>query len=348
VGLNKSTLTLTAGASETLTATVAPAAATNKSVSWSSNNTAVATVSSGTVSAVTAGTATITVTTQDGSKTDSCTVTVIAAQGIVLSFADQGAGLITEPSFTVIKGGGPAEQQLINVSGAWTTVKWYIDGIDWGTGNSLTVNALDHSVGGHSLTVTVSNGSVPWSKKIPFTVTAAVTGVSLNKTALTLPRGGSETLIATVAPANAVNKTVNWSTSNNAVATVTNGTVNAVTVGTATITATTQDGNLTATCTVTVTAAQGIVLSFTDQGAGAIADPPFTVVKGGSPASQLVSVSGAWATVQWYIDGIAWGTGNSLTVNAADHSVGGHSLSVTVTKGDSIPWSKKINFTVTN
>ncbi len=82
----------------------------------------------------------------------------------------------------------------------------------------------------------------------------AVTEVSLNKSPLTLNAGESETLTAIVAPDNATDKTVNWESSNTAVATVSNGTVTAVAEGTATITVTTVDGNKTATCTVTVSA----------------------------------------------------------------------------------------------
>jgi len=77
VSLNKSTTTLTVGATCTLTATITPATATNKSVTWKSSNIAVATVdSTGKVVGIRAGTATITVTTVDGSKTATCTVTV--------------------------------------------------------------------------------------------------------------------------------------------------------------------------------------------------------------------------------------------------------------------------------
>ncbi|GHT14674.1 hypothetical protein AGMMS4956_12930 [Bacteroidia bacterium] len=82
VTLNKTTLALVVGADETLTATVAPTDATNKAVTWSTSNAAVATVSeTGVVTAVAAGTATITVTTEDGSHTASCAVTVTAAAG---------------------------------------------------------------------------------------------------------------------------------------------------------------------------------------------------------------------------------------------------------------------------
>jgi len=77
VSLNKGTLELEAGETERLIAVVAPAGAANKSVTWGSDDTDVATVDqSGNVLAVAAGTATITVTTADGGFTAECEVTV--------------------------------------------------------------------------------------------------------------------------------------------------------------------------------------------------------------------------------------------------------------------------------
>lgn len=79
-----------------------------------------------------------------------------------------------------------------------------------------------------------------------------VTGVTLNKTSLTLNKGASETLVATVLPTNATNKAVTWSSSNAGVATVSNGTVTAVASGSAVITVKTADGK-SAIANVTVT-----------------------------------------------------------------------------------------------
>lgn len=77
VEINRSSLTLTVGGTQTLKATVEPDDAANKTVVWSSSNPQVASVSSaGVVTAIAPGTAVITVTTVDGSLTDSCTVTV--------------------------------------------------------------------------------------------------------------------------------------------------------------------------------------------------------------------------------------------------------------------------------
>ena len=79
VTLDKQTMNLTAGSTGSLTATINPTNAANKSLTWTSDNTAVATVNeNGVVTAVAEGTAKITVKTVDGEKTAVCTVTVTA------------------------------------------------------------------------------------------------------------------------------------------------------------------------------------------------------------------------------------------------------------------------------
>ena len=81
VSLNKDSLTLGVGGEETLTASITPGNATNQNVTWSSDDTSVATVdATGKVNAMGAGTATITVTTADGGKIATCTVTVNPVQ----------------------------------------------------------------------------------------------------------------------------------------------------------------------------------------------------------------------------------------------------------------------------
>ena len=84
---------------------------------------------------------------------------------------------------------------------------------------------------------------------------ADVEGVSLDKTEAQLPLNKTLTLKATVAPANASNKVVSWTSSNTDVATVADGVVTPLAEGTTTITVTTAEGNFTATCDVTVIAA---------------------------------------------------------------------------------------------
>lgn len=83
-----------------------------------------------------------------------------------------------------------------------------------------------------------------------------VSGISLNKTKLSLVKGSSFTLKATVSPSTATDKTVIWKSDNENIATVVDGKVTAKSAGTTTITATSKDGNYSAVCKVTVTEVQ--------------------------------------------------------------------------------------------
>ena len=111
-------------------------------------------------------------------------------------------------------------------------------------------------VGTATITVKTVDGSKTATCAV--TVTAApvaVTGVTLDKTSTSITVGETETLTATVSPADATNKAVTWSSSDASVASVADGVVTANKVGTATITATSAaDSTKKASCTVTVTA----------------------------------------------------------------------------------------------
>jgi Leucine-rich repeat (LRR) protein len=93
----------------------------------------------------------------------------------------------------------------------------------------------------------------------------SVTGISLNATSKNLTVGETFELTATVAPNSATNKTLEWTSSNPAVASVSNGTVTAIAIGEAVITVKTVDVGKTATCNVAVvTPVSGVNLSATD------------------------------------------------------------------------------------
>ncbi len=248
VTLNKTTTSIVAGQTEQLTATVQPANADDTSVSWSSDNTNVATVDqNGNISALAEGQATITVTTTDGSKTASCTVTVTApptpkdVTGIGLSESSATINVGATKSLTVNYTPADANQGLgITWTSSNENVATVADGVVTGvTAGTATITAT--STGGFTATCNVSVQAV------------AVSGVSLNKHALSLKIGQSETLVATVAPTDATDTRVTWESSNAAIATVTNGQVKGIAEGTATITVKTVDGNKTATCTVNIT-----------------------------------------------------------------------------------------------
>lgn len=162
--------------------------------------------------------------------------------------------------------------------------------LEIGEGESLTIpDGASLNTDGR---LTVDGGTL--TGKVTGDVIYKVTGVKLNKNTTTIKVGGTETLTATVEPANATNKAVTWSSDNISVATVdANGLVTAVAEGSATITVTTEDGSKTATCTVIVT----------NNGSGPVvppqpSDPAPSQPEGGGSSSAGAGSSGSSAPRQ--------------------------------------------------
>ncbi len=134
------------------------------------------------------------------------------------------------------------EQQLQHVGGRNTYVLYYSNGF---------TSTYDSNSNKIYLFEKVDQSSEP----------AAVSGISLNKKTLTLDVDGTETLISTVTPANADNKQVIWSSSDESIATVDeNGLVKGIAAGTTTITAkSAENAEISDTCEVTVKAAEPVV-----------------------------------------------------------------------------------------
>ncbi|MBE6007436.1 MAG: Ig domain-containing protein [Sarcina sp.] len=246
ITLDKASLNLYAGASGKLTAVVEPADATDPSVSWKSSDTKVATVDQkGQVKAVAKGTATITATANDGSNVNaSCTVTVRQpVTGVSLN----------RTSMALYKG------RTFTLKAALAPSDAYNKKVNWKFSNTAIATVTSAGVvrgikkGTVTITATAADGSKKYAS-CKVTVRQPVTNVKLNKTTLTLNRGRSFTLKATLAPSDAYNKKVNWKSNNTAVATVTSaGVVKGIKKGTATITATAADGSKKyASCKVTV------------------------------------------------------------------------------------------------
>lgn len=251
VQIGSSSLALEPGETANLMATVLPSNATDKSVSWSSSNTGVATVdNNGKVTAAAAGSAVITVTTTDGGKTATCTVTVtnpaIPVQSVSLDKTT--LNLNVGENSTLVATVLPANAD--NKAVTWSSSNTAIATVD--ASGKVTAVAAGSAV----ITVTTTDGGKTATCTVTVTNPAVpVQSVSLNKTELSLNVGESATLTATVLPENADNKAVTWSSSDAAVATVdSNGKVSAVAAGSAVITVKTTDGEKTATCTVTVIA----------------------------------------------------------------------------------------------
>lgn len=133
---------------------------------------------------------------------------------------------------------------------------------------------------------------------IPLTITNPCTGITLDKDTLTIARGSTATLTATVEPADTTN-TIVWSSENDNIATVENGVVTAVGLGETTITA--ACGDKTASCKVTVTKATiaGTANIYTKEG----------FFYGATLGASLLITNDGWetaiTTIKWYRDGEA-------------------------------------------
>lgn len=267
VSLDKTEIVLVEGSNQTLTATVEPTNATNKGVTWSSSNNEIATVNNGVVTAVKEGTATITVTTAEGGKTATCKVTVNVTVNAPQTVPVTGVTL-DETELTLEKDGSQTLTATVAPTNATNKdVTWSSSNPEVATVEGGKVTAVSEG----TATITAKAGEQTATCTVTVTkADVAVESVTLNPTTLTLEKGGTGTLTATVAPENATNNTVTWSSSNPEFATVANGTVTAVSAGTATITVTTADGNHQATCTVTVTPKTVLVNGIQVQGTASL------------------------------------------------------------------------------
>lgn len=248
VTLDKTSVSLLVGDSQTLTATVAPKDAANKKVSWKSDKPAVATVDdNGKVTAVKAGEATIIVTTQDGGKTATCRVTVsdqeIKVTGVKLNKNE--TTILVGGSETLTASVLPDDATNRNVN--WISSDASVATVD-ANGKVTAVKA-----GEATITVTTEDGGKTATCRVTVSDREIkVTEITL--AALAIYVGESKAITATVKPDDATNKELTWKSSDESIATVDNtGKVTGVKTGTATITATAQDGSgVSGSCTVTV------------------------------------------------------------------------------------------------
>lgn len=254
VRLDKSATTLVEGDTEELMATVMPENATDKGIEWKSSDESVATVSqTGLVTALKEGSSAITVITNDGGFKATCDVTVnkkvIAVTSVVLGNTE----------LTLVE--GEEEKLAVAVTPENATDKSVV----WESGNesvaTVSQEGLVTAVGEGKATITVKTNDGGFSASCEVTVkkkVIAVTGVKLSAASMTLREGDKGTLTATVEPANATNKNVEWWTSDLDVVSVTstsggsNGYVEARGAGKATVTVKTEDGEFSASCEITV------------------------------------------------------------------------------------------------
>jgi uncharacterized protein YjdB len=243
IELSKTLLELLVGAEETLTYTIEPETASDKEVDWESLDPDIATVENGTVKGVSPGETTIEVSSKDGQAKTTCTVKVnpVAVTGITLDQSEveliNGSSIQLNATITPEN----ATDQKVN----WSSSNSSVASVSQGR-----VTAL--SVGETIITATSSDGNYTASCTVTV-IPVPASGISLNKSSLSLLVDETNSLIATVQPDNAANKSVTWSSSDQNIVTVdADGNIQAIAIGTAQITATTDDGGYTAICNIEV------------------------------------------------------------------------------------------------
>ena len=244
VTISATAATVDKGDTYTLTASVLPNDADIQTVTWSTSDSSIATVTNGVVSGVSCGNATITVTTDDGGYTAQCAVSVekhVTGVDINTYVASISSGGTYQLEATV------SPNDACDKSVTWSSNAVSIASVD--------SNGLVSGVTPGSATVTVTTVDGNFSKNCAVTVTEPqhASAVTLNENSITIYTNNTQPLTATVLPEEAVDKSVTWSTSDSSIATVSqSGVVSGVASGSATITVTTVDGGYTAQCAVTV------------------------------------------------------------------------------------------------
>ena len=250
VTLNKTSASVKAGETVTLTATVKPDDATDKTVTWSTSDARVATVNDGVVTAKKVGTATITA--KAGDKSATCEITVVSTPVTAVTLNKTYVSLKAGETVTLTATVKPDDATDKTVT--------------WGSSDESVAkveNGIVTAIGKGLSTITAKAGDT--SATCMVTVSVPVENVTLNKTELVLQKGQEEVLVALVSPDDATDKTINWSSSNVSVVRVDqNGAVAAEGAGTAVITA--SAGTKSATCTITVTIpVESISLNMTER-----------------------------------------------------------------------------------
>ena len=246
ISLDKSSDLIYVGGTDTITATLNSSNLSNSSVTWSSSNPSIVSVSSsGVLTGVSQGTATVTAKTSDGTSSASCIVTV----------SYMGGGTTATQGFAISKKMDNVEVGKIDTLAASLNSTIIPNAnVTWTSSNKDIVSVAAGVIMGIAPGTTIITATEPNGGVAACIVTVYAQGqlptssITLNKTSDNLLVGASDVLTTTLTPIGIAN----WTSSDPSIVTVSYGALRGIKPGAATITAMTPDGTSSASCTVVV------------------------------------------------------------------------------------------------
>ncbi len=263
ISLDRQSAELFQGKTLQLLAEVSPENATEKDIIWTSSDSGIAAVEDGVVTGISQGSAVITATTKDTGLSGSCEVTVYGAaaageflfdNGTITGYIGNRTNVLIPDKIngvTVRAIGAAAFSGCAEIRSVLIPKSIEQIGDSAFSGGNLTDIFYDGTTNGWK-NIALGSNAIPDNVTIHYAV--GVSGVTMDKTAVSVAPGETEQLAVIIEPQNAANKNVIWTSWDESIATVKDGTVTGVAYGKTLITAAAEDGGYMAKCEVTVSA----------------------------------------------------------------------------------------------
>lgn len=325
VTVSDKTISMYSNETKSLTATVLPTNASNKTITWLSGNTDIVTIApNGTITPVQIGTTYVVAKASNG-KTDTCVVSVSETPLTNISFSQTSLSLSQDASFNLssIVTLEPIEAA---VSIVWSSSSSSVHI----TNEGIITNTLDFGTETITVTATATDAyGTEFSKTLQVVLTGCnipLIALNINHSAVSITEGETQQLIPLYSPSTACIKSITYTSSHTEYATVSEtGLITAVQAGTSVITITAFDGftEKSKTCTVTVTkdCSGDIILSFTE--------PSLTMVEGTTTTLTTMFTPHDECTQN---KTIAWSSSNTAVATVNNGVVTAHAIGpVTIT-----------------
>ena len=350
----------TAGFPLTLTGTVSPGNADNKTISWSVKNagTTGASINGNVLNTMAEGTAIVTASIANGSApgTDYTQDFTIIVNNASFTAVSKISGI---PDISYVEVPLALYGTLVPSNATMRAIIWSVK-YPGTTEAIISGNTLySASAGTVVITATITDGisyGMNYTQDFSIEVLIPVADISnVPETAYALT---PLSLDGTISPSNASNQNISWSVKDAGTtgAEITGNVLNTMSWGTVIVTAAIANGSppgvdYVQDFTIAVYLTQPTLFlsaenfSMIDEGSGIFDSLPPIILSKSAGASRSISMSG-FSGVVWYLGNLKLAEGNSLTINAVNFNTGAYTLSITFIK-DAKPWSTSLTFAIT-